>query len=176
MREGGAAGVMEGGWVTIAWLMAVATLLGGVSGGDFAAAKFLQGEPGDLRSMTAGVVVVDAEAGVPGVVSVVLTKGVAAVIVSAAEGIKGLALTSREDPRANVGGWVIEAAGGDGLVVKAEVDRRSGMLLELLLTELACEIGLRVSVRLDFGAAAAREGVLVTGVVVCESGVEPGGV
>lgn len=72
---------------------------------------------------------------------------------------------------------MIIAAGGDGPVGKAEVGRRSGMLLELLKTELACEIGLRASVRLDFvRAAAAREGVLVTGVVVCESGVEPGGV
>lgn len=94
----------EGGWVTIAGLMAMATLLGGVSSGDVAVANFLQGEPGDLRGMTAAVVVVDAEAVVPGVVSVVLTKGVGAVIVSVAEGMKGLALTSRADPTANVGG------------------------------------------------------------------------
>lgn len=91
----------EGGWVTIAGLMAMATLLGGVSSGDVAVANFLQGEPGDLRGMTAGVVVVDAEAVVPGVV---LTKGVGAVIASVAEGMKGLALTSRADPTANVGG------------------------------------------------------------------------
>lgn len=69
------------------------------------------------------------------------------------------------------------AAKGDGLVDKREVGGRSGVLLEGLKTELACEAGMRVSVGLDFvRAAAAREGVLVIGVVVCESGVEPGGV
>lgn len=104
MREGGTAGVTEGGWVTIAGLMAMATLLGAVPSGDVAVANFLQGEPGNLRGTAVGVVVVDAEAVVPGVVSVVLTKGVGSVIVNVAEGINGLALTSRADPPASFGG------------------------------------------------------------------------
>lgn len=72
---------------------------------------------------------------------------------------------------------MIVAAKGNGLVEKAEVGGRSGALLEGFKTALACEAGMRASVRLDFvRAAAAREGVLVIGVVVCESGVEAGGV
>ncbi len=51
------------------------------------------------------------------------------------------------------------------------------MFLEGLKTELAWEVGIKVSFGMDFvRAAAVREGVLVIGVVVCESGVEPGGV
>lgn len=72
---------------------------------------------------------------------------------------------------------MIVAAKGDGLVDKAEAGGRSGVLLEGLKTELACEAGMTASVGVDFvRAAVAREGVLVIGVVVCESGVEPGGV
>lgn len=45
----------------------------------------------------------------------------------------------------------------------------------LLETEDTCEAGTAVSVRVDFvGEAVARERVLVMGVVLCESGVEPG--
>lgn len=72
---------------------------------------------------------------------------------------------------------MIVAAKGDGLVDKAEAGGGSGVLLEGLKIELACEAGTTVSVGVDFvRAAVAREGVLVIGVVVCESGVEPGGV
>lgn len=84
-----------------------------------------------------------------------------------AEGTKGLASTFRADPTAN----------GDELVDKAEVGGRSEVLLEGLKTEVACEAGMPISVGVDFvRGAVAREGVLVIGVVVCESGVEPGGV
>lgn len=72
---------------------------------------------------------------------------------------------------------MIVAAEGDGLVDKAEVEGRSGLLLKGVKTELAWEVRMLVSAGVDFvRAAVAREGVLVIGVVVCESGVEPGGV
>lgn len=68
-------------------------------------------------------------------------------------------------------------AEGDGLVNKAEVGGMSGVLFEGLKTEFACEGGATVSVGVDFvRAEVARDGVLVIGVVVWESGVEPGGV
>lgn len=74
-------------------------------------------------------------------------------LVIVAEGTKGLALTLRAESTAA------------GLVDKAKVGARSEVLLE---TEEAC-------VRVDFvRGAVEREGVLVKGVVACESGVEPG--
>lgn len=60
---------------------------------------------------------------------------------------------------------------------KAEAGGRSGVFLEGLKTEEVCEAGEAVPAGVDFArGAVAREGVLVIGVVVCESGVEPGGV
>lgn len=63
------------------------------------------------------------------------------------------------------------------MVDKAEVGGRSGVFLEGLKTEEVCEAGAVVPAGVDFvRGVVAREGVLVIGVVVCESGVEPGGV
>lgn len=96
---------------------------------------------------------------------------------SVAEGTKGWASTLREDPTALVGGCGSAAAKGDALVDKAEVGGKSIVLLEGLKTEEACEAGMEVSVGVEFDRrAVAREGVFIIGVVVCESGVEPGGV
>lgn len=182
-REGGAAGVTEEGGLAVAWLMDMATFWGGVPGGDVGVASFLWAETEELRGVAE--VVADVAAVVPVEASaVVLKMGVDAVILdvavedmSLAEGTKGLASTLRTDPPVSVGGCVIVAAKGDWLVDKAEVGRRSGVLLQGLKTELACEAGMTVSVGVDFvRAAVAREGVFVIGVVVCESGVEPGGV
>lgn len=160
--------MMERGVVVVTvGLMGVATLLGGVSSGDAEVAKFLTGEAEELRGVTAGMAVVDAVQAVPtGVVAATLTV-MAAVIAGEAEGTKGLASTLSVDV----------AACAEGPVDEAEVGGGSGMPLDGLKTEVACEAGMGASVGLDFvGAALAREGVLVIGVVVCESGVEPGGV
>lgn len=182
-REGGAAGVMVGGGVAVAELKGVAILLEGVPDDGAGVASFLQGEAEELRGMAEAVV--DEVAVVPmEAAAAVLRTGVAAVVLgvtvedmSVAEGMKGLASTLRADPNAVVEGCVSAAAKGDGLVDKAEVGGRSEVLLEGLKTEVACETGMAVSVGVDFvRGAVAREGVLVIGVVVCESGVEPGGV
>lgn len=58
-----------------------------------------------------------------------------------------------------------------------EVGGRSEVLLKGLKSEEVCEAKMVVSSGADFvREAVAREGVLVMGVVVWESGVEPGGV
>lgn len=177
-REGGAAGVMGGGGVATAELNGVATLLGGVADDDGAGvASFLKGEGEELRVM-AGVVVGAADAlPVKAAAAVVLKAGDAAVMLedmSVAEGTKGLASTLRADLTVVVEGYVSAEANGDGLVDRTEVGGRSVVTFEGLRTEVACEAGMPIS---DFAmGAVAREGVLVIGVVVCESGVEPGGV
>lgn len=90
-----------------------------------------------------------------------------------AEGKKGAALAFRDElPTAAGRGGALVPNGLD----EAEVEARSAMFLVM---ESACAVGMRVSVGLDLfkaAPAAAREEVLVTGVVVWESGVEPGGV
>lgn len=82
--------------------------------------------------------------------------GVISEDVSAAEGTKGLASTLRPD----------------GLLNKVEA---GGVLLGGLTAEVISEAGPESGQLLVKGAVT-REGVLVTGVVVCESGAEPGGV
>lgn len=142
----GAAGVMDRGGVAAAGQMTVAAaFLDAVSNVDF---SFLQGEAGDARN-----------------------EGEVMAEVHGAEGKKGLALTFREEPTTAAGGGGAAAPNSNG-TAGAGVDERSD---RFLVTGLACEAGMRVSVGLDFFRAASEE-VLVTGVVVWESGVEPGGV
>lgn len=161
--------MMDGEGVAVAELKVVATPFGGVSDDDVGVASFLQGEAEELRGVAAAAVLTAGEG------AVVL--GVAVEDTSVAEGTKGLASTLRDDPTAVIGGCVSAAANGDGLVDKAEVGGRSGVLLEGLKTEVACEARMPISVGVDFvRGAVEREGVLVIGVVDCESGVEPGGV
>lgn len=161
--------MMDGEGVAVAELKVVATPFGGVSDdGDVGGASFLQGEAEELRGVAAATLTTGAGA-------VVL--GAAAEDRSVAEGTKGLASTLRDDPTAVTVGCVSAAVNGDGWVDKAEAGARSGVLLEGLKTEAACEARMPISVGVDFvRGAVEREGVLVIGVVDCESGVEPGGV
>lgn len=82
-----------------------------------------------------------------------------------AEGKKGLALTFRDELTTAAGRGVAVVPNGSGLD-KAEEGVRSDAFL---MMELACAVGMRVSVGLDFfkaAPAAASEEVLVMGVVV----------
>lgn len=167
--------MMEGGGV--AELRDTATLLWGVSNDDVAVASFLQEAAEEQR----GVAVVILDAG-PVAAFAVLTLaseiiGVPMVDISVAEGTKGLALMLRTDPPAVFGGRVSAEVKGDRLVDTVEVGGRSEVLLKGLKSEEVCEAKVVVSREADFVRdAVAREGVLVMGVVVWESGVEPGGV
>lgn len=146
--EVGAAGVMERGGVAAAGQMAVEVFLGAVSKADVGVVSFLQAGAGEVRD---------------GIDEEVMFTDAAEVHV--AEGKKGLALTFRDEPTTAAGTGIAVAPNGSGLD-KADIDVRSGVFLIL---ELACEVGIRVSVGLDFfkaAAAAASEEVLVTGVVV----------
>lgn len=172
-----------GGGVAVAELVGVATVWGGVSAGDVGVASFLLGEAEELRGVAvvavdpAAACAIEAAGAVIAMEVAAVVLGVAAEDMSMAAGTKGLASTLRADPTAVVGGRACAAAKGDGLVDKMEVGGRSGVLLEELKTELACEAGTALSVGVDFvREAVARERVLVIGVVVWESGVEPGGV
>lgn len=139
-----AAGVMERGEVSAAGQMTVVVFLGAVSNADVGALSLLQAEAGEVRD------------GIDG--EEVFTE-------ADAEGKKGLALTFREELTAAAGRGVAVVPNGKGLDT-AEVDVRSEALME---RELACAVGIRVSVGLDFfkaAPAAASEEVLVTGVVV----------
>lgn len=143
-------------------LMGVATLLGGVSSGEADVAKVLPGIAEELEGVSAGggvaVVVVAADA--VRVVAATLTVGTA-VTAGEAEGTKGLASTLSVD--------AVTCA--DGPVDKEGADGRSGRFLDGLNKEAEASVGLGFVT-----PTLAREGVLVMGVAVCESGVEPGGV
>lgn len=88
---------------------------------------------------------------------------------ASAADVRALASVLGADPTAgDKGKWLVD---------KAEEGGRSGVILEGLNTEEACAAGMLLSITVDFvREAVARDGVLVIGVVVCESGVEPGGV
>lgn len=161
--EGGAAWVMEGGGV--ADVSDMTAPFRGVSGKDDSMASFLEEVMEELRGVTE--VMVDVKAVVSGNTAVVTAGGPPEVRRTAA-GTNALASTLRVDPTAVVGG-----AKGDGLVDGG----RFVLLFAGLKTEDACEAGKVVSVRIVLVMEAeAMEGVLVIGVVVCELGVEPGGV
>jgi len=134
-------------------------------------ASFLEGVMVELRGVAE--LVVDAGAVVPGkAAAAALTAGVVVEGMRGAEGTKGLASTLRADLIAAVGGTK-----GDGFVDRGKFGESSAVLLTGLKTEEACEAGMEVSDGMDLvREALAMEGVLVIGVVVCESGVEPGGV
>lgn len=143
----GAAGVMERGGVVAAGQMAVAVFLGAVSKADVGVDSFLQVEAGEVKD------------GIDG--EVTFTE---AAEVHVAEGKKGFAFTFRDEPTTAAGRGVAVGPNGNG-PDKADIDVRSDVFL---IMELACEVGMRVSVGLDFfkAVAAASEEVLVTGVVV----------
>lgn len=172
--------MMGGGGV--AELRDTGTHLGGVSGdNDAGVASFLQEAAEELRGVAE--VVEDAGPAVPvEATAAVLTTGVASELlgvavqdISVAEGMKGLASTLRADPAMAAEGYVSAEVKGDGLV--DTVGGRSEVLLKGLKSEAACEAGTVVSTGVDFvREAGASEAVLVMGVVVWESGVEPGGV
>lgn len=145
--EVGAAGVMERGGVAAAGQMAVAVFLGAVSKADVGVDSFLQVGAGEVKD------------GIDG--EVMFTE---AAEVHVAEGKKGLAFTFRDEPTTAAGRGVAVGPNSIG-PDKADVDVRSDVFL---IMELACEVGMRVSVGLDFfkAVAAASEEVLVTGVVV----------
>lgn len=146
--EVGAAGVMERGGVAAAGQMTVEVFLGAVSKVDVGVVSFLQAGAGEVRDG------IDEE--------VMFTE---AAEVHVAEGKKGLALTFRDEPTTAAGTGIAVAPNGSGLD-KADTDVRSDVFL---IMELDSEVGMRVSVGLDFfkaAAAAESEEVLVTGVVV----------
>lgn len=171
-REGGAAGVVEGGGVPVLVVRGVATALVGVFDDDGWAALLSvagAGQPsGMVEVAVTGVAVLPEEK--------LLTTGVAAVILgvdmSVAEGTKGLASMLREDSTAGAGWCVSVTNKGDA---EAEVGGRSGVFLEGYKTEEVCDARAGACACVYRGAVA-KEGVLVIGVVVWESGVEPGGV
>lgn len=135
-------------------VMGVTTLLGGVSDNAVRVASFLQEEAEGLKGMAK--VVADWIAAVePSVVGEDK---------SVAMGTNGLASTLRADPTAVAGGCVPTENTSDGLV-------------DEFGTEVPGEAGTPTSARVDLvREAVAREGVQVTGIGVCESGVQPGGV
>lgn len=143
----GAAGVMERGWVAAAGQMAVEVFLGVVSKADVGVDSFLQVRAREVKDEIDG--------------EVMFTE---AAEVHVAEGKKGLALTFRDEPTTAAGRGVAVVPNGNG-ADKADIDVRSDVFL---IMELSCEVGMRVSVGLDFfeATAAASAEVLVTGVVV----------
>lgn len=158
---------MEGGGE----LKDVATLLGAVSDGGVGVASVLQGAGVELKGVDEVVVEVEVEVAAAAVLTTGAALGATVEDMNAAEGTKGLASTLRPEP--TVGGSVGAGAAKGGLVDKVDkVGGRSGVHLR---TDEDCAE--TVSVGVDFiREAVAREGVLVIGVVVCESGAEPGGV
>lgn len=107
-----------------------------------------------------GVAVVVVAADAVRVVAATLTVGTA-VTAGEAEGTKGLASTLSVDAVTCADG-PLDTEGADG---------RSGRFLDGLNKEAAASVGLGFVT-----PTLARYGVLVMGVAVCESGVEPGGV
>lgn len=144
----GAAGVMERGGVVAAGQTTVAVLLGAASNADVGEVSPLQAEAGEVRDRIDGEVA-STEAGEAHV----------------AEGKKGLALTLRDELTTAAGRGGAVAPNGNGRD-NAEVDSRSSAIL---MMESACGVRRRASVGLDLfkaAPAAAREEVLLTGVVV----------